>query len=262
MNLLLLLDKVKTITKYDKKKLIIYLGITLFIFFFLEKVEFRKIGLIIIVFVSVFIYNSYDDVVDNFKDNHITSNTASKTIHVDDKHINKHLQKLKITNNDLTQKVDIDKLNISLKHIKKFIKINVKEIIQNVGNSKFKNKNLHIYNNLVKLINNYLHQVSVVLELRDYKHKNFEHTLDIKKEINIVLHSIVFKVNADRDKDITTLIKNINTTFIEIEEHLKHHIKTQFYEEPTYLSGIIHDDNTMPRGFDDTQDIDCRIVEF
>jgi len=262
MNLLLLLDKLKTITKYDKTKLIIYLGITLFIFFFLEKVEFRKIGLIIIIFVGVFIYNSYDDIVDNFKDQNAASLSSSHSIHVDDKHINKHVQKLKITNNDLTQKVDIDKLNISLKHIKKFIKINVKEIIQNVGNSKFKNKNLHIYNNLVKLINQYLHQVSMVLELRDYKHKNFEHTLDIKKEINIVLHSIVFKVNADRDKDITTLIKTINTTFIEIEDYLKQHIKTQFYEEPTYLSGIIHDDNTMPRGFDDTQDIDCRIVEF
>ena len=262
MNILLLVDKLKNITRYDKTKLVLYVGITLFIFFFLEKIEFRKIGLIIIIFIGVFIYYSYDDIMDGFKGKNPLIKESLSTIEIEDKHIDKHIQKIKITNNDLTQEVDIDKINTSLKAIKKFININVKEVIQTIGNSKFKNKNIHIYNNLVKLINKYLHQVSIVLELRDYKHKNFEHVLDIKKEINIVLHSIVFKVNSERDKDITLLVNTINTTFIEIEDYLKTHIKTQFYEEPTYLSGIVHDETNIPRSFDDTQDIDCYIVGF
>jgi hypothetical protein len=262
MNLLLLLDKLKTITKYDKTKLVIYLGITLFIFFFLEKIEFRKIGLIIAIFIGVFIYNSYEDIAEGFKEQNPLRNESSSYIEIDDKHIDKHIQKIKITNNDLTQEVDIDKITTSLKKIKKFIKINVKEVIQTIGNTKFKNKNINIYNNLVKLINQYLQQVRMVLELRDYKHKNFENVINIKKEINIVLHSIVFKVNSNRDKDITMLINTINTTFIEIEDYLKTHIKTQFYEDPTYLSGNVHDEDNMPRAFDDTVDIDCHIVEF
>ena len=182
MNLLLILEKIQSITKYDKKILITYLGISLFIFFFLEKVEFRKIALIVIVFIGVFYYYNSDEIKEELIAANPLLSHSGKDISITDKTINKNIQKIKITNPELTQKVDLDKLDTQLKEIKQFIKINVSEIIQNIGNTTFKNKNLGIYNALVKLMNEYLHQVEFVVEGRDFKHKNLEKVRDIKKK--------------------------------------------------------------------------------
>ena len=262
MNLLLILEKIKSITKYDKTKLITYLGISIFIFFFLEKVEFRKIALIIIVFIAVFYYYNSDEIKEELTSANPSVNPSTNHININDKTVNKNIQKTKLTNPELAQKVDLDKLNNQLKDIKQFIKVNVREIIQNVGNSPFKNKNIGIYNNLVKLMNDYLHQIKFVLEGRDFKHKNLEKVRDIKKEINVVIHSIHFKVNANRDKDITQLSNKLNETFKEIDDYLVSHVNKRFYEEPTYLSGAVNCEEDAPRSFDISIDNDCHLVDF
>ena len=262
MNILFILEKIKSITKYDKTKLITYLGISVFIFFFLEKVEFRKIALIIIIFIGVFYYYNNNEIKEELTSSNPLAKQSTKNINIDDKSINKNIQKIKITNPELSQNVDLNKLDKQLKEIKKFIKINVREIIQNIGNTPFKNKNLGIYNNLVKLMNEYLHQVKFVLEGRDFKHKNLEKVRDIKKEINIVIHSIHFKVNTNLDKDITHLSNKLNEIFKEIDKYLVLHVNKQFYEEPTYLSGVIDCEEDTPRAFDINIDNDCHIVEF
>ena len=228
----------------------------------MEKVEFRKIALIIIVFIGVFYYHNSDEIKEELTSSNPSSKQPTNDININDKTVNKNIQKTKITNPELAQKVDLDKLNSQLKAIKNFIKVNVREIIQNMGNSSFKNKNLGIYNNLVKLMNDYLHQVKFVLEGRDFKHKNLEKVRDIKKEINVVIHSIHFKVNANRDKDITQLSNKLNDTFKEIDDYLVSHVNKRFYEEPTYLSGAVNCEDDAPRPFDIKTDNDCHIVEF
>jgi hypothetical protein len=262
MNLLLILEKIQSITKYDKTKLITYLGISLFIFFFLEKVEFRKIALIVIVFIGVFYYYNSNEIKEELITSNPLSSHSGKDISINDKSVNKNIQKTKITNPELAQKVDLDKLDNQLKAIKQFIKVNVREIIKNVGNSPFKNKNLGIYNNLVVLMNDYLHQVKFVLEGRDFKHKNLEKVRDIKTEINVVIHSIHFKVNANRDKDITQLANKLNETFKEIDDYLVSHVNKRFYEAPTYLSGVVNCEENAPRAFDINTDIDSHLVDF
>lgn len=262
MNLLLILEKIKSIAKYDKTKLITYLGISVFIFFFLEKIEFRKIALIILVYICVFYYHNSDEIKEELTSTNLASKLSTNDININDKSVNKNIQKTKLTNPELAQKVDLDKLNSQLKEIKNFIKVNVREIIQNMGNTPFKNKNISIYNNLVKLMNEYLHQVKFVLEGRDFKHKNLEKVRDIKKEINVIIHSIHFKVNANRDKDITQLSNKLNETFKEIDAYLVLHVNRRFYKEPTYLSGVVNCEENAPRSFDINIDTDCHLVDF
>ena len=111
-------------------------------------------------------------------------------------------------------------------------------------------------------MNDYLHQVKFVLEGRDYKHKNVEKVRDIKKEINVVIHSIHFKVNANIDKDITHLANKLNETFKEIDDFLVSHVNKRFYEATTYLSGVVNCEKDAPRSFDISIDNDCHIAEF
>ena len=103
MNLLLILEKIKSIAKYDKTKLITYLGISVFIFFFLEKVEFRKIALIIIVFIGVFYYHNSDDIKEELTSMNPLSKPSTNNISINDKTVNKNIQKTKITNPELAQ---------------------------------------------------------------------------------------------------------------------------------------------------------------
>ena len=52
----LILQNLKEIKKIDNSKLIIYFGISVFIYYFLEKIEIRKLFLILVICCCVFMY--------------------------------------------------------------------------------------------------------------------------------------------------------------------------------------------------------------
>ena len=164
---LLLLKRLQHIAKYDKTKLIIYSSITLGLFFFMEKIEFRKIVLLIMIFIGVFFYFN--------RETFINTNDINK----DNKTVENKLQKIKITQPNLIQKVNIDKIYENLKEIEMFIKVNIlEEIIHNKQNI--------IYKNLVRHLNMYTNQVEMVLENKFRKDKSLEKVRDIKREDSIV----------------------------------------------------------------------------
>ncbi len=99
-----LLKRLQHIAKYDKTKLIIYSSISLGLFFFMEKVEFRKIALLILIFIGVFFYFNKETFINNSvggrdgnNGNQINNTRLNTTIE------NK-LQKMKITQPNLIQK--------------------------------------------------------------------------------------------------------------------------------------------------------------
>ena len=264
-----LLERLQHIAKYDKTKLIIYSSISLGLFFFMEKVEFRKIALLILIFIGVFFYfnketfinnsgtrdgNGSNNCNDGSRDGN--NNTRLNTT------IENKLQKMKITQPNLIQKVDIDKIYENLKEIEMFIKVNIEEIIQKVGNSNKNNVNLVIYKNLVKHIMMYTNQVEMVLENKYRKDKSLEKVRDIKREIFVLIHSLHFKVDSSKDSDITKLIHKMREIFTEIDDYLVEHINEQFYDNPTYQSGTVNYEKNGPRSYDETLDKECRIVEF
>lgn len=257
-----LLERLQHIAKYDKTKLIIYSSISLGLFFFMEKVEFRKIALLILIFIGVFFYFNKETFINNIgtrdgnngsrDDNNTRLNTT----------VENKIQKMKITQPNLIQKVDIDKIFENLKEIEMFIKVNIEEIIQKVGNSNKNNVNLVIYKNLVKHIMMYTNQVEMVLENKYRKDKSLEKVRDIKREIFVLIHSLHFKVNSSKDSDITKLIHKMRESFTEIDGYLVEHINEQFYDNTTYQSGTVNYEKNSPRSYDETLDRDCRIVEF
>ena len=257
-----LLERLQHIAKYDKTKLIIYSSISLGLFFFMEKVEFRKIALLILIFIGVFFYFNKETFINNsgiHDDN--DGNTEINNTRLNTTIENK-LQKMKITQPNLIQKVDIDKIYENLKEIEMFIKVNIEEIIQKVGNSNKNNVNLVIYKNLVKHIMMYTNQVEMVLENKYRKDKSLEKVRDIKREIFVLIHSLHFKVDSSKDSDITKLINKMKEIFTEIDDYLVEHINEQFYDNPTYQSGTVNYEKNSPRSYDETLDRECRIVEF
>ena len=154
MNVFLtLIGNLQHIAKYDKTKIIIYSAIALLVYYFLEKVEFRKIALLILIFVGVFFYYNQETIKETMQ------NKKSDLENIENK-----IQKMKITQNGIKQEVDIDKIRIIIEKIGKFIKINTTEIKQNIGNSSIENKNLDIYKNIKNYILMYIDGVEMVLE--------------------------------------------------------------------------------------------------
>ena len=124
--------------KFDKQHTIIILGFSLFIFYGLEKVEFRKIVLLGIILFAVFIYFNIDnieDILDNFKKKKKDLITRHKNIKSDKEiNIDKKIQNFKIKNPSFTKKAPkINKLKNYLKKLDDFIKVNYKEIIFSYG---------------------------------------------------------------------------------------------------------------------------------
>jgi hypothetical protein len=257
-----LLERLQHIAKYDKTKLIIYSSISLGLFFFMEKLEFRKIALLILIFIGVFFYFNKESFINNscIRDDN-DGNTEINNTRLNTTIENK-LQKMKITQPNLIQEVDIDKIYENLKEIEMFIKVNIEEIIQKVGNSNKNNVNLVIYKNLVKHIMMYTNQVEMVLENKYRKDKSLEKVRDIKREIFVLIHSLHFKVDSSKDSDITKLINKMKEIFTEIDDYLVEHINEQFYDNPTYQSGTVNYEKNSPRSYDETLDRECRIVEF
>jgi len=245
----LILQEFKTI---DNSKLIIYFGISVFIYYFLEKIEIRKLFLILVICCCVFMY-------------YINTNKASSTnLEIENKVTNK-IQKLKITNPKLKENVNIEQLNQDIKKIETFIKVHIKEQIPTSSSFLNKTKNQKIqttYTEILQLLEMYLNEVEAILEIREYKHKNYEKLLDIKKEININISSLFFRLSMNKDKDISNMINNINSTFMNIEEFLKEFINKEFKENPHYLGGLVNEEKNPPRSYDITQDKDCYIVEY
>ena len=94
-----------------------------------------------------------------------------------------------------------------------------------------------------------MNQLEILINEENYKSKNFEKLLSIKKEIIIFLHSYVFKIEKKNDSKINTIIEKLNKTFKNIESYLKKKINENFYENPNYLNSDINmyeDDNPKP----------------
>lgn len=248
----LILQNLKEIKRIDNSKLIIYFGISVFIYYFLEKIEIRKLFLILVICCCVFMY--YIN----------TNKLSSNNLETKNKLKNK-IQKLKFTNPNLKENVNIDKLNQDINKIETFIKVNIKQHIPTSSTFLNKTKNPKIqttYTELIELLEMYLNEVEAILEIREYKHKNYEKLLDIKKEININISSLFFRLTMNKDKEISALINTINNTFINIEDFLKEFINKEFKENPHYLSGLVNEEENTPRSYDVTQDKDCYIVEY
>ena len=251
MNLILtLIRNLQHTVKYDKTKFIIYSAIALFIYFFMEKIEFRKIGLLILIFVGVFFY---------FNQETITENMKNEKPELDD--IDKKIQKMKITQSGIKQSVDIDKIKSITEKIGKFIKINTNEIKQKMGNSSKDNKNLDIYENIKSRIIMYIDAVEMVLENVYRKDHSLQKLRAFKREIFVLIHSLHFKVDMERDVEITALIKELDKTFNSIDKYLVKHINDNFYNNPNYQSSCVNSEKE-PRSFDTMLDNDCHLVEF
>ena len=247
---LTLIGNLQHIAKYDKTKIIIYCAVALFMYYFMEKIEFRKIALLILIFVGVFFY---------FNKEKISENMKNKKTDLDN--IENKIQKIKITQNGLKQEVDIDKLRDVIEKIGKFIKINTNEIKQKIGNSSKDNKNLDIYENIKTHISMYIEAVEMVLENAYRKDHSLQKLRAIKREIFVLIHSLHFKVDMDRDDEITALIKELNKTIESIDKYLVKHINEKFYTNPNYQSGTVNSEKE-PRSFDTMLDKDCHLVEF
>jgi len=249
-----ILQEIQELVKVDNSKLVIYLGISIFIYYFLEKIKIEKLFLIIIIVVCVILF---------YKNKNIkltSSNNLEKTNNIKNK-----IQHLKQSNPNLKENVNIDKLNEDINKIERFIKINIKKQIPT--SSSFLNKvtNPKIqthYLDLLDLLDLYLKEIEGILEIKEYKNKNYEKLLDIKKEININIHSLFFQLDINYDIKIATLINNINSSFKDIESFLKEFINKDFKENPHCLGGFVNDEENAPRCYDNTQDKDCHIVQF
>lgn len=252
MNVFLtLIGNLQHIAKYDKTKIIIYSAIALLIYYFLEKVEFRKVALLILIFVGVFFYYNQE--------------TIKETMHnkkSDLENIENKIQKMKITQNGIKQEVDIDKIKIIIEKIGKFIKINTTEIKQNIGNSSIENKNLDIYENIKNYILMYIDGVEMVLENKYRKDLSLQKLRAIKKEIFVFIHSLHFKVDINRDVEISSLINELNNTFDKIDNYLVNYINKEFYDNPNYQCGTVNNEKGQPRSFDNMLDVDCHLVDF
>ena len=251
MNVFLtLIGNLQHIAKYDKTKIIIYIAMALFIYYFMEKIEFRKIALLILIFVGVFFYFNKETITETMK------NKKSDLNNIENK-----IQKMKITQNGLKQEIDIDKLRDIVEKIGKFIKINTNEIKQKIGNSSKDNKNLDIYENIKSHIAMYIDAVEMVIENAYRKDQSLQKLRAIKSEIFMLIHSLHFKVDIERDDEITSLIKELNKTFNSIDKYLVKHINMNFYKNPNYQCGTVNNEKE-PRSFDTMLDRDCHLVEF
>ena len=130
-NIIEILLKLITRLKYDKKKLVILLGISIIGFFILERIEFRKIILLILILVGVFSYFMKDDFLDEVNNNKeefknkLLNRGQTKT----DKEVNMKniLNDFKVKNPKCNDKIyKINQLEQYLDDLKDFIKVNYK----------------------------------------------------------------------------------------------------------------------------------------
>lgn len=241
--------------KFDKHNLTIICGITIFIFFILEKIEFRKIILLLSVFCGVFFYynkNNIVNLVENTKKEKekvlspFTNIKGEKNIDIEKKIVN-----FKLKNSDFSDKIfKLNKLNKFLKRLEDFIKVNYKEIVFSYGDTTKKNLNLNLYHNLKKKTKDYLNQVEFILINDFYLDKSFEKLIAIKKDIIYLIHSIYYKINYEYDGKVNEFIIEIKDIFDSIEYQLKIRINKDFQENPNCLNGHINMEKGVPEKHD------------
>lgn len=241
--------------KYDKHKLTLICGITAFIFYILEKIEFRKIILLVIIFSGVFLYLSkekinklIDDKSEKIKKNLRPFNNVKGEKKID---IPKKIINFKLKNPDFSDKVfKINELDSLLKKLEDFIKVNYKEIIFSYGETNKRNINLDLFHNIKKKLRNYLNQVELILINEYYLDKSFEKLIAIKKEIIYLIHSIYFKINSIYDKKVNHFIKELNVIFDSIENELKLRINKDYFKDTNCFKGMINMEKNSPEKYD------------
>ena len=254
-NIIEILLKLITRLKYDKKKLVILLGISIIGFFILERIEFRKIILLILILVGVFSYYMKDDYLDEVNNNKeefknkLLNRGQTKT----DKEVNMKniLNDFKVKNPKFNDKIyKINQLEQYLDDLKDFIKVNYKEIIFSYGETAKKNKNLDLYNNIKLKLKDYLNQVEIILVDEYYLDKSYLKLIAIKKDIIHLIHSMYFKVNYIYDDKINQFISKLEEIFKNIESQLKLKINKDFFKSPNTYKGIINMEPNAPEDYD------------
>ena len=243
--------------RFDKKNTVIYVGISVLVYYFLEKVEFRKIALFIFIFIGVFFYFKKNEIMGSTKKRqsqvtgsptHNNNNNlkANKTINIGNK-----IKKFKIKNEEFTDKIHkINNLDGVLERLDKFIHINYQEIVFSYGETSKKNLNLNLYHNIKKKLKAYLNQVEVILVNEYCLDKSFEKLIAIKKEIIYLIHSMYFKINHLYDHKINEFMTEIKDIFENIESQLKLRINKDFFENPNYLKGLVGMEGDEPEKYD------------
>ncbi len=243
--------------RFDKKNTIIYVGFSVLIYYFLEKVEFRKIVLLILIFIGVFFYFKKNEIMrtsiqrdsrvtDNPKYNNKNNIKANKRIN-----IGNQIKNFKIKNDKFIDKIHkINNLEGVLEKLDKFIHVNYQEIVFSYGETSKKNLNLNLYHNIKKKLKEYLNQVEVILVNEYYLDKSFEKLIAIKKEIIYLIHSMYFKINHLYDHKINEFMIEIKDIFENIEFQLKLQINKDFFENPNYLKGLVNTEAGEPEKYD------------
>jgi len=249
----LFLNKLSAL-KFDKKNTVIYVGVSVLIYYFLEKVEFRKIALFILIFIGVFFYFKKNEIMGSAKkkENQIISKGGNNNIKANRTiNIGNEINKFKIKNEEFADKIHkINNLDNVLERLEKFINIYYQEIIFSYGETSKKNLNLDLYHNIKKKLKEYLNQVEVIL-VNDYcLDKSFEKLIAIKKEIIYLIHSMYFKINHLYDHKINEFMTEIKDIFENIESQLKLRINKDFYENPNYLKGLVGMEADEPEKYD------------
>ena len=198
----------------NRSDIIYYGGICIFIYFFLSRIQFNNIILLLIIFMFVFGYII-------FKKN---------------KSKNKVIEDIKKDNNIIIENDDID--------LEKLIDMinNIKELI-NKNDSLQNNEKERLEKDIINLIKEYINEVSIIYKQKSYG--NFNILINIKKEILLNLHSLYFNSDIEQkkklnDKIINKTITNMTEIFKEIEDYIKKEIKKDFYNEPNYLKNDIN----------------------
>ena len=172
-----LVPRFEYLLKYDKSTLIFYSSISLAIYYILEKIEFRKIALAALCFIFIFFTKEK-----NFVSKVSGDNKSDR--------INVKVKEIKHKNKNIKENIELEIINKHLKDLETFIKVNVRETIPTSSNTKEVNL---VYDDIVELMEMYLNEIEGIMEIGEYKHKNYEKLLDIKKEINIEIHSLFLK---------------------------------------------------------------------
>lgn len=241
--------------KFDYQTLIIILGTSIFTYFVLEKIEFRKLILFFIIIASVFFYYNIDniqDILDEFKNKKKELLKRHSNIKdTKDVKIDKKIQNFKVKNPKFVKKIpQFNKLNNYLKKLEDFIKVNYKEIIFSYGETSKKNINLKLFHNIKLKIKDYINQVEIILINEYYLDKSLQKLIAIKKDIINLIHSIYFKTNHIYDSKVNEFIEELLEIFGEIEHQLKIRINKMFKENPNCLSGCINLEPDIPDHYD------------
>lgn len=219
--------------RLDQSEIIYYGGICLILYFFLSRIKFNNIILLMMIFLIIFGYIVFNK--------NVSSNKITEAIKKENE-------------------IVIDNDNIQLKQLIDMLK-DIKELISK-NDSLYDNEKERLEKDIINLIKEYVNEVDIMIKKKSYG--NYEIIIDIKKEILLNLHSMYFNSDIDdsmklNDTKVDEIIKNINILFKEIEDYLKKEIKKDFYDNTNYLKNDINIYDE-PKGFNKEEDLNSKIV--